>query len=77
MSDTTSAPSAQDDPAAAGDSGPAPAAPADPAAPPERPGRARGEPSPGLVRMAKDGATIDVHPSCVADHQRLGWSVAG
>jgi hypothetical protein len=29
-----------------------------------------------LVRMAKDGATIDVHPTCVADHQRLGWAVS-
>jgi hypothetical protein len=29
-----------------------------------------------LVRMAKDGATTDVHPSCVADHQRLGWVVS-
>ena len=29
-----------------------------------------------LVRMAKDGTTLEVHPSCVADHQRLGWAVS-
>ena len=26
-----------------------------------------------LVAMRKDGDTIKVHPSCVADHKRLGW----
>lgn len=26
-----------------------------------------------LIVMTKDGAAIKVHPSCVADHQRLGW----
>jgi hypothetical protein len=29
-----------------------------------------------LVRMAKDGATLDVHPTCVNDHLRLGWAVS-
>jgi len=29
-----------------------------------------------LVRMAKDGTTLEVHSSCVADHQRLGWAVS-
>lgn len=28
-----------------------------------------------FVRMTKDGATIAVHPSVVADHKRLGWMV--
>lgn len=26
-----------------------------------------------LIAMRKDGETIKVHPSCVADHKRLGW----
>lgn len=26
-----------------------------------------------LVAMSKGGDTIKVHPSCVADHKRLGW----
>lgn len=26
-----------------------------------------------LIAMRKDGDTIKVHPSCVADHKRLGW----
>ena len=26
-----------------------------------------------LVAMSLDGETIKVHPSCVADHKRLGW----
>lgn len=26
-----------------------------------------------LVAMTKDGATLDVHPSCVAAHERVGW----
>lgn len=26
-----------------------------------------------LVAMSLDGDTIKVHPSCVADHKRLGW----
>ena len=30
-----------------------------------------------LVAMTKDGATIGVHETCVADHQRLGWAVGG
>jgi hypothetical protein len=29
-----------------------------------------------LIRMAKDGTTLEVHPSCVADHQRLGWAIS-
>ena len=29
-----------------------------------------------LIPMSKDGETIAVHPSCVADHQSLGWVVA-
>ncbi len=28
-----------------------------------------------LTSMFKDGATIEVHPTCVADHQKLGWVV--
>lgn len=31
---------------------------------------------PTLVAMTKDGERLDVHPSCVADHQRMGWTVA-
>ena len=30
-----------------------------------------------IVAMTKDGATIGVHETCVADHQRLGWAVGG
>lgn len=26
-----------------------------------------------LISMTKDGDTLKVHPSCVADHKRLGW----
>ncbi|MGQ7956509.1 hypothetical protein ACUTAF_02110 [Pseudomonas sp. SP16.1] len=26
-----------------------------------------------LVKMAKGGDEISVHPSCVADHKRIGW----
>ena len=29
-----------------------------------------------LVTMTKGGETIEVHPACVADHQRCGWSIA-
>lgn len=29
----------------------------------------------GLVRMAKDGETIDVHPSCVKAHEQIGWRI--
>ena len=29
----------------------------------------------GLVRMAKDGETIDVHPSCVKAHEQVGWRI--
>lgn len=29
----------------------------------------------GLVRMTKDGETIDVHPSCVKAHEQSGWKV--
>jgi hypothetical protein len=29
-----------------------------------------------LVKMWKDGQTIDVHPSCVKSHQFAGWKVA-
>src|SRR5690606_2210706 len=28
-----------------------------------------------LVPMEKEGVTLDIHPSCVAQHQRLGWVV--
>jgi len=28
-----------------------------------------------LIVMTKGGEFIEVHPSCVADHQRLGWVV--
>lgn len=28
-----------------------------------------------LVRMAKGADAIDVHPSCVGDHERMGWAV--
>lgn len=28
-----------------------------------------------LIQMTKDGETIDVHPSCVNDHKRLGWKL--
>ncbi|WP_336802467.1 hypothetical protein [Kaistia sp. MMO-174] len=28
-----------------------------------------------LVLMTKDGAELSVHPSTVAEHQRLGWGV--
>lgn len=27
----------------------------------------------GLIRMAKDGEMLNVHPSCVKDHERVGW----
>jgi hypothetical protein len=33
--------------------------------------------APALVSMTKDGETLDVHPSCVHDHFRLGWTLAG
>ena len=26
-----------------------------------------------LIPMTKDGETLEVHPSCVADHKRCGW----
>lgn len=29
-----------------------------------------------LVAMRRDGDTIKVHPTCVADHMRLGWTEA-
>lgn len=29
-----------------------------------------------LVEMVKDGETLAVHPTCVADHERNGWSIA-
>lgn len=28
-----------------------------------------------FVKMEKDGQTIDVNPSVVEDHKRLGWKV--
>lgn len=28
-----------------------------------------------LVTVTKGGETIAVHPSCVADHRRCGWSL--
>jgi len=30
-------------------------------------------PSSNLVRMVKDGKSIDVNPVCVAEHEKLGW----
>lgn len=30
-----------------------------------------------LVPMTKDGETIGVHETCVADHRRVGWVVGG
>ena len=30
----------------------------------------------GLVRMGKGGESLDVHPSCVKDHERVGWRLA-
>lgn len=29
-----------------------------------------------LVTLVKNGETLEVHPSCVADHKRQGWSEA-
>lgn len=29
-----------------------------------------------LVLMAKDGETLEVHPSCVHAHEQVGWHVA-
>jgi len=29
-----------------------------------------------LVVMIKDGEKLKVHPSCVADHESLGWTKA-
>ena len=28
----------------------------------------------GLVSLRKDGESLRVHPSCVADHKSLGWT---
>ncbi len=28
-----------------------------------------------FVKMTKEGETIDVHPSVVEDHKRLGWKI--
>ena len=28
----------------------------------------------GLVRMTKGDESLDVHPSCVAAHERAGWT---
>lgn len=30
-----------------------------------------------LIAMTKDGVTLGVHETCVADHQRLGWAMGG
>lgn len=30
-----------------------------------------------LITVAKDGVELEVHPSCLADHKRLGWKVQG
>lgn len=30
-----------------------------------------------LIAMSKAGETIKVHPTCVADHKRLGWEARG
>lgn len=29
-----------------------------------------------LITVSKDGEEIDVHPSCLADHKRIGWKEA-
>ncbi|WP_010486926.1 hypothetical protein [Pseudomonas sp. S9] len=29
-----------------------------------------------LVKVAKDGEELEVHPACLADHKRLGWKEA-
>lgn len=29
----------------------------------------------GLVLMAKDGARLEVHPTCVQAHKYAGWKV--
>jgi len=26
-----------------------------------------------LVKVTKDGETLEVHPACLADHKRIGW----
>lgn len=26
-----------------------------------------------LITIAKDGVELEVHPTCLADHKRLGW----
>jgi hypothetical protein len=33
--------------------------------------------APALVCMTKGGIAIDVHPTCVDEHKRLGWTLAG
>lgn len=35
--------------------------------------KAAAAPSPDLIRMTKDDESLDVHPSCVKDHERVGW----
>lgn len=30
-----------------------------------------------LVAMTKNGETLGVHPTCVEDHERNGWTVGG
>jgi hypothetical protein len=29
-----------------------------------------------LIAVTKGGETIDVHPTCLADHKRMGWKEA-
>lgn len=29
-----------------------------------------------LIKVAKDGVELEVHPDCLADHKRLGWKEA-
>lgn len=29
-----------------------------------------------LITVSKDGEEMDVHPSCLADHKRIGWKEA-
>lgn len=30
-----------------------------------------------FIKITKDGQTIEVHPSVVDDHKKLGWAVVG
>jgi len=30
-----------------------------------------------LIKMFKDGKTLEVHPTCVGAHQAVGWLIVG